>query len=258
MAKSNKKTTFSLTKVMITIVVIVVCIFAYKTLAPVPQKIGINEVTSSGHITLTLSDNVPGNLPTSIPKFTPGKTKQLRLYIDTSTAMSSGVTVEITYPPSMISIESVTNGGFFSEVLEAPTYTDGKINLTYGAAPDSGGVNGTGTVATITVKALKEGPTTLGFGAPTIATTVGISSNDLVSVYPLKLMVHILGDIDGDHEVGLLDYNLFVANYGLSIDTKAEPSTMDPEADLDNSGSVNLLDYNLFLADYGKVAYPYD
>ncbi len=258
MAKSSKKTSFSFTKIIVLFTVAAMGFFIYKVLAPVPQKIGINEVTTSGHITLTLSDNVPSNLPTYTPKFTPGKTKQLRLYIDTSTVKSSGVTVEITYPPSILSIESVTNGGFFSQVLGTPTFTNGKIAFTYGATPDSGGVNGSGTVATITVKALKEGPATLGFGAPTVATAIGIETNDLLSANPINIMVNILGDIDGDHKVGLLDFNLFVANYGLSEGTKTKPSTMNPEADLDHSGKVDLLDYNLFVADYGKEAYPYD
>lgn len=253
MSKHSKKDVFPFSKIIIVLSIFVACYFAYKTLAPVPQQIGINEVTTSGHITLTLSDKFLNYLPLEPTKFTPGKNKQIILYIDTPDSNATGVDVEITYPPSILSIESVTNDDFFPQVLAAPTFANGKITFTYGAAPDSGGVAGSGIVATIAVKALKEGIATLGFGESTVATTIGIETNDLLGVVPIDIIVNILGDIDNDHEVGLLDYNLFVANYGLSAGTQDEPSTMDPEADLDNSGSVNLLDYNLFLADYGKT-----
>lgn len=67
-----------------------------------------------------------------------------------------------------------------------------------------------------------------------------------VTIDPFSL---INGDIDGDNNVGLLDYDAF----SLAYDSFPGAENWNPEADLDGSDDVTLLDYDIFSENFDKA-----
>jgi len=53
----------------------------------------------------------------------------------------------------------------------------------------------------------------------------------------------IIGDIDGDGDVDIFDYNFLVTNFGL---------TGNNPADLDGERDVDIFDYNILVTNFGK------
>jgi len=125
----------------------------------------------------------------------------------------------ITYNPAKVVITSVAQGSFLPNTLASAVLTSGKATFTYAAPADSGGKQGTGTVATLSLKPLTTGAFTLTFNTGTLVTAVGQSGNVLKTANPITLTPLIpgdlteTGDVSGDH-VNIYDYNLLVTNYG--------------------------------------------
>ncbi len=60
----------------------------------------------------------------------------------------------------------------------------------------------------------------------------------------------LVGDFDGDNEVGLSDFVLFLDLFGAT----ASSADWDPRFDLDSNGEVGLSDFVLFLDNFGRTA----
>ncbi len=61
-----------------------------------------------------------------------------------------------------------------------------------------------------------------------------------------------VGDFDGDNEVGLSDFVLFLDVFG----TTTSSVGWDPTFDLDSDGAVGLSDFVMFLDNFGKTGIP--
>lgn len=145
------------------------------TNAPIPQSISINEVSlvgeASGTATLTLS---PGAISTA-----PNTESTLTLSINTGVSRVTGAQVEIIYEPSKIGTPVVTLGSFLPNVFVSPKIENGKIIFTLAAPPSSGGIIGSGTLATIKIKPTVVGTSSLSFGESNAVFAVGGQTNVL-------------------------------------------------------------------------------
>jgi hypothetical protein len=108
-------------------------------------------------------------------------TINLTLSIDTGTEKATAAAVELAYlPGKCVTPITVTKGDFLTVVLSAPKVTGNKISFTYAVPPQSGGKQGTGTLATITT-----GPTmascVLSITKNTLAAAIGFPGNALAS-----------------------------------------------------------------------------
>src|SRR3989344_2150429 len=105
----------------------------------------------------------------------------INMTINTTTAKVSAAAVELAYNPAKLQVTSVTAGDFLTIVLVQSTIANGKINFTLAAPPDSGGKQGSGTLATIKVKPLTTGSSTLTFTGNTQVAVIGSNTNELKS-----------------------------------------------------------------------------
>lgn len=62
----------------------------------------------------------------------------------------------------------------------------------------------------------------------------------------MRYPVPILGDVDGDDEIGSTDFDIIVANFGNSPATYAE-------GDVDGDGEVGSTDFDIVVADFGRA-----
>lgn len=117
--------------------------YTYRTVFR-PQPIDINQVTrGSGTVTLTLT---PANSTLAA-----NTTRELTLSINAGTDHVSGAQVEITFDSTKCVTPVVSQGSFLTGTPLVPaSVANGKISFTYIAPPASGGVTGSGTLATIT------------------------------------------------------------------------------------------------------------
>jgi len=194
----------------------------------------------------TLTGNIDLQIVSPVAYLTPNAPNTLTIDIN-SLGQATGVSAEISYDPAKLEVISVTKGDFFSTTLAAAKIENGLISFTYAVSPDSGGKQGEGTVATIVVKPLSAGPVDFAFTSNTIATALEYETTALRTLMQPVLVARLAADLNADGAVNLLDYNLFVPDYGYSQTPVAGP------ADINADGTVDLLDYNLFVAAYGQT-----
>ena len=94
----------------------------------------------------------------------------------------TGIQAEITYDPTRLSISNFSPSSSFPSVLQTAKVENGKISFAYGVPLESGGLTGSGTVATFKAKALKVGSADLTFSSNTLTTTTEKTDNTLKSV----------------------------------------------------------------------------
>lgn len=204
----------------------------------------VAETVSGGTIDLSLFASRAYLLPQQETNLT------LRI---SSTSRVTGVTVELDYNPATVQVISVTQGDFLSNVLSSPKIQNGKVSFTYAAPPDSGGVESSGTLATIKIKPFVYGDFTLEFSPNTVAYGIDPASSQAIPGNTLRSLtnqhppVRSPADFNLDAVINLADYNFFVGAYGT-----AQPPVAGP-ADINEDGHVNLADYNLFVPEYGKT-----
>ena len=131
---------------------------------PRPVPVGINLVGSdTGTVTLALT-------PSSI-SLTPNIEATLTLSINAGTSHATAAQIELTYDAAKIGTPTITQGDFFTSSISSTTVENGKINFTYVAPTDSGGITGSGTLATIKIKPPIVGTSSLPFTENTLVTT---------------------------------------------------------------------------------------
>jgi len=203
-----------------------------------PQPVGINEVTSSGTISLSVS---PFNLMQR-----PNLVRTLNINVDSGSDKLTAVQLELEFDPTLIELTELTSTGYLSTTLSAATVSNGVARVTYGANVSSGGIQGSGTIATVKYKSLKPGNSTINFGPNCLAAAISSNTNVLKSVTGTSVKTLHPGDINGDDKVTLADYNIFLPAYGTTDEGR-------PLVDLNSSGKVDLADYNILVANYGKT-----
>lgn len=91
-----------------------------------------------------------------------GATVELKVVIDAGSDELNGVDAYIKYDSSLVSVDSVADGSFFPTVSKE-TGTSGTVWIAGYVDDPATSKTGTGTLATITFKGLKDGSVTLGF-----------------------------------------------------------------------------------------------
>jgi len=159
---------------------------------------------------------------------------------------------------------SVTEGPFlktggFQTVFLKVNFTD-NYNSTYGVASllcthegSVSGVNGTGTLATITFTSMSTGgPKTLHLADVGLAdsnnTAISLTAVDGEVTVAGALSNVIPGDINGDGKVSLSDLVLLANAYG----SKPGDTKWNPNADINEDGKVSLSDLVLLAIHYGQ------
>lgn len=145
-----------------------------------PEAVTINEVTVSGTTTLAFTPpatKAVANTPTNIP-----------ITINTSTSQVTGVNAVITYDPTKVTVTSVTQGSFLTQSISSAKLTSGKVTFAYGVPTSTRvGKQGTGTVATLSLKPLTTSPFTLTFATGTLVSATGLTTNVLKTALPLTV-----------------------------------------------------------------------
>jgi hypothetical protein len=75
----------------------------------------------------------------------------------------------------------------------------------------------------------------------------GIQTITAGQAYQLPAVTLIVGDINGDNQINIIDYNILMGCYSDLLPPSNCPSQYASLADLNDDGAVNQFDYNLFL-----------
>ena len=139
---------------------------------PAGEPITINEVTATGTVTLTF-----GTPSAPLLKNT---TSTLPITINTGVSSVTATSVVITYNPALVTITSVAQGPFLTATLASAALTSGKATFTYAVPAATGtGKQGTGTLATLSIKPLTTSAFTLTFNTGTLVSAISPSGNVL-------------------------------------------------------------------------------
>jgi len=156
---------------MVAVILLILAAGAYSLFRTLPTRPGINEVSNpDGIVNLSFTPN-----PLSVE---PDSEHDLTLNLDTGGELATGVSVVIDYDPSLLTVLSVTRGDFFTNSLSDATIENGQIKFTYVVAPDSGGIEGSGTVALVRIKSSSV-DSRLSFSSQTMATVISRQTNAL-------------------------------------------------------------------------------
>lgn len=142
-----------------------------RVLRPAPLQIAEVGNTPTGTVSLSLS---PSQL-----NLNPGQETDLALDIDTGGSKVAAVQVELSYDPASLSITSVTPSDFLTVSLLKPKIQSDLVTFVLAAAPESGGKSGSGRLATLKVRSVTAGTSTLNFTGGTMVAAVESTSNAL-------------------------------------------------------------------------------
>ena len=137
------------------------------------DNIILPETGSSGTVLIAIN-NLAGAIKVNIPT-------TLTLTINAGSSKVAAASVEFIYDASKLQVTAVNTGDFFSNVIASPKIENGKVSFAYGAAPDSGGTTGTGTIATVTFKSLLPGSANIAFTSNTKVSALETAGNVLKS-----------------------------------------------------------------------------
>lgn len=129
---------------------------------PLTTPLGINEITNaSGTVDLALT---PATLTTLN-----NADSTLILSVNTNGSRLASLNVTLKYDPTYISTPTVQLDSFLSNVLTPVSVNNGTIQFVLGASPESGGATGTGNIATVAFRTIKNGTTTFTIDSTTSA-----------------------------------------------------------------------------------------
>lgn len=247
----NKKTSY-FRPILVIFAIVAVSSIAFVTYKNQVTPIGINEVTTSGTVSLSLTpttSSVLANTDTTISLVANSGTDKLSL-----------ISFELTYDPSKLTVSAPVMGTWLTKQLSPITVANGKITGEIGAQPDStsnGGAElsrtGTGTILTFKVKGSTAGTYPITFStvpsnAWTVTGSTANSSNMLKTVSGTSISItnpRLITDLVGTTQlVDKYDYVELVNQYG-----KLPAGT----ADFNGDNAVSGGDYTIFMADYGKT-----
>jgi hypothetical protein len=172
---------------------------------------------------------------------------------------SSSVTgwqLELYYRSYALNITSISEGTFLSSV--GPTnfqviYANDRYNTTHGRlrlacslTNSDQRANGAGILVVITARSVGRGICQLA-----LSDTHLIASNNQESAHRVesyRLIMGVLGDVNGDNHVDILDVVRITAIYGV----KRGDALYAGESDINGDGTITILDLVLCTANYGK------
>ncbi|MFH1705847.1 MAG: cohesin domain-containing protein [Patescibacteria group bacterium] len=147
---------------------------------PVSITAVLNQVRIRSNASINPSGTVTLAISPSSSSLAPNTTTTLSISINTNESKVLAVQAELTYSTDTCITPSITQGSFLTNVLSSPKVENGTIKFTFAAPPDSGGIQGSGTLATI-----QTGPTTgtcqLSFTQNTAVVVMEVAGNALAS-----------------------------------------------------------------------------
>lgn len=185
-----------------------------------------------------------------------GQNLPINVTINTGSNNVIGAELNVTYDKNYFTLVDITPGSFFSNPDVSNKVIDntaGSGKITINTPPNTPAKSGTGTIAVFTFRALAQGSTRLELGSENIVAATGMNGlNALKTKTGLGITItqsYILGDINRDGRVDILDYVILFANFGkASTDTGA-----DARADINNDRKINILDYTYVFENFGKT-----
>lgn len=136
----------------------------------IPKPVGINEVSQSGTVTLSLPSTIPTT--TTIDSTAP-------LTINTGGSKVTAVQIELTYDPNSLSNPTITPGTILPVELVKPKIAGDKIIVTLAVKPDSGGYSGEGVLANLKFRSKNSASSSISFTQNTLVAALGSSGNVL-------------------------------------------------------------------------------
>ena len=124
----------------------------------------------------------------------------LDVAIDTAENQVVAVEIHLTYDPSVLEAQTITNGQLFPNVLASGVIESGSASITVGAQSATVPVSGAGTAASVRLKALKATttPASVRFDATTFAGALGEgATNVLVGTTPATVTIQGSGGTTG-------------------------------------------------------------
>lgn len=181
--KSHKRRKNLFVAPIITLGVLTLGVAAWYSLPrAVPVPLSINQVgNASGTVDLNLS-------PASL-SLTPDTESTLTLGFNAGTNHLSAAQIELSYDSSQVGTPTVTLGSTLTAVLSGVSLANNKITFTVGAPTGSGGVTGSGELATIKIKPPIVGSSSLSFTTNTLVTTTESQTNALKSANDVTVVV---------------------------------------------------------------------
>lgn len=209
---------------------------------PLPTSSNSQAATTLSLTTPKADIGINQNLPVSV-------------MINTGTNAVIGVDLDITYNKNQVTLLDITPGSFFTSPDVANKVIDntaGRAKITIATPPNTSARQGTGTLALLTFRAVGEGSSRIDFGIDNHVAALNMTGlNALKSVTGLGITVTrlvLLGDIDEDLDVDIVDYVILFGNFGKNA---SDPSA-DPRADINNDGKINILDYTYVFENFGR------
>ena len=192
-------------------------------------------LSNSGRIQPTLSSTsaVVDLTPSSV--LAPAIGEQLAFNIRISDGQNvAGYQISLEYDIDALKPVLASDGAYLPEASPAkPLISQGLVTL--GASSSTGVGNGDGVLATITFEILAVQASTVDVSGY-LTTPNGLRSNPIFKDAKVKVIVALLGDVNRDGAVNILDLVLVASSFGQQV-----PETGNP-ADVNEDGVVNIVD----------------
>lgn len=134
--------------------------------------------------------------------------------------------------------------------VDEPTYSNATGTITFsGGLPTPGFQDRDGNLLTITFKAKDAGEALINIETAAILANDGLGTDVLVKTQPAKLLLikplteKVVGDIDGNDKVDLIDASIIITNWG---------APKNKRADLNNDGKVDKKDLSILFASWTR------
>jgi hypothetical protein len=215
--------------------------------------IGLSTLNSSKDIRSKATNTGPVlALSPATTTATVNQTISIGMTLNTNDDTVSAAELHLTYDPTAIEIVSFTPGSKLPVVLSPETHANGTISVALGVQPTAP-FKGADIIGTWSVKILAAKTSSIAFATTTQVASLGKTTNSLAgstgssitgsttAVTPSPTPSAVVGDLDGNGSVNIVDYTLFM-NYWW---------TSNPKADFNNDTKINAIDYTIFMNAWG-------
>lgn len=221
---------------------------ARPTASPTGTRTASPSPSPTNSTTITTPDTTL-SLASSQTTVRAGTEFQTAVNINTGTNRIVGAELRIKFDPTRLQAQSITPASFIpnGEIAQRVINNDqGLISFTLLLPPQGTPVRGQGTLANITFKAKNGGTTNVTWEPSTIIGAVEANAQDVLKSSTLLSLTitRLLGDINLDGKVNILDYVILFEHFG-------ENPPSDILADIDEDGEVTILDYVILFENFG-------
>lgn len=193
-------------------------------------------------------------LPASI-SLAVGQTTTMGISINTNNDTVAAAELHLTYDPASVQVISFTPQVTLPVVLKPAAISNGNIHVTLGVNPEHP-LRGSAIIGSIHIKLLTNTQSAITVANDTIVASLWKETNTLAgstgaqvlsggatpaltpTLSPTPTPVPIAGDMNGDGEVTIIDYTLYMSYWLLNNIEKA---------DLNGDGNKSVIDYTIFM-----------